>query len=308
MFNEFDNEFGPIGFDINPGRQTLAAFGYDPDCYISTAGLAPAVYTSQALIQAKLGGLIRLIESVDDSQPPIGDLTGPALLSYNNVVQNVVTEINGYLSSIYPMPLAQTGTVAVGKVTGVSTDGLGTVTSISMLENGNYQTAPATPNAPAYLRYIDPLANEHFWGQSWQQYFQQCQTGKGLSLTVAFGNVNYSDESGQLLQAQAVTGTPAIANGGTGYNVCDLFVLVGGTSFVPAKIREASLILICHSLYQRRLATDEKNPFDSLAKFWREFFKEIGEGDKQLDGTYKRFFSAGAVWGQRSVLFGANSL
>ena len=302
MFNEFDNEFGYLGFDINPGRQTFAGFGYDRESYISTAQLVPSPYTSQALIQAKFNSQSDFIAAVDDTG--IGQIIGPALINLNNIIQNVTTEINGYLSSIYPMPLAQTGTVAVVQVTGVSTDGLGTITSISMLENGNYNTAPATTQNPVYLRYIDPLANIYFWGQNWFN----CQLGTGAILNVTYAPVNYSDESGQLLQAQSVTGTPTITNGGTGYNQYDLLVLTGGSSFVPAKIREAALVLICHSLYLRRLTPDEKNLYAPMAKFWREFFRDIGEGDKQLDGTYKRFFSAGAVWGQRSVLFGANSL
>ncbi len=66
--------------------------------------------------------------------------------------------------------------------------------------------------------------------------------------------------------------------------------------------------LVCHSLYKRRLAPEEKNPFSAQASTWRALLKDIGEGEAQLDGTYRRFFSAGAVWGQRSVLFGANSL
>ena len=311
MFGDFDNEFGPLGFDVNPGRQTHAGFGYDPESYISTAQLVPSPYTTQPLIQSRLGGLIRLIEACDDSSPPIGDLTGDALLVYQNVLQSVTTEINGYLSSIYPCPIAQTGTVAIIQVTGVSTDGLGTVTAINVIEPGNYLTAPVSPNFPVYLEYIDPMANAHCWGNNWQQCNQFLQTGKGLELTVTYKNVNYSDESGQVLQAQTISGTPVITNGGTGYNaVCsgDILVLIGGSSFVPAKIRQAMQDLCCYEFYKRRLAPDEKNPFSTVAKTWRQLFHDIGEGEKQLDGTYKRFFSSGFVWGQKSVLFGANSL
>lgn len=309
MFNEFDNGiFG--GGCLTPARPILVGFGYDPESYIATAQLAPSPYTTQPLIIAKIGGLNRLIEAVDDSQPPIGSLNpnqppnNPAYLNYEAIIQNVVTEINGYLSSVYPCPLAQTGTVAVIKVTGITTDGLGTVTTIEVVETGNYCIAPATAQDPVYLRHIDPLANEHFWGCNWLA----CQTGSGLQLTVAYQNVNYSDESGQILQAQTVNGTPVIAAGGLNYNCGDLLVLVGGTSFVPAQVRQATLDLICHALYQRRLAPDEKNPFSALAKMWRELFAGIRECEKQLDGTYKRFYSAGQSWNTQSVLYGANSL
>jgi hypothetical protein len=294
-----------------PARQTLTACGYDPTCYISTAQLVPSPYTNQALIQAKLGGLIKLIEACDDDVPPQGELTGDALAVYNNLLQNVTTEINGYLAPIYPIPLAQTGTVAVLQVTSVSTDGLGTVTGISVLWAGNYLTAPATANNPVYLRYIDPLLNAQCWGECWQT----CQTGTGLQLTVAYSQVPYSDESGQVLQANTVNGIPAIAVGGLNYQVNDIVVLTGGSSFVPAKIREAMLSLVCHDLYQRRIAPEEKNMFALNNKIWRGngeeigILQKIGNGDDgaQLDGTYKRNFSIGAVWGQRSVLQG-NSL
>ena len=308
MFDELYNENWRLGFNPNPGRQTFAGFGYDPASYISTAKLTPSPYVSQELILAKIGGINPLIRMVDDAgnksinpnEPP----NNPNAAILSSVIQNVVTEINGYLSSIYPIPLAQTGTVSVIQVTGVSTDGLGAITSIQVIQAGSYLTAPAASNSPAYLRHLDPAANCNFWGENWQN----CQAGTGAVLTVTYAAQNYSDESGQVLQAQTVTGTPVIATAGTGYNVCDLLVLVGGSSFVPAKIREAALVLICHSLYQRRLAPNENNIFAPQAKYWRKFFEDIGEGEKELDGTYKRFFSATSAWDQKSVLFGANSL
>lgn len=303
----YNDEFGGPGLDINPARDVLVAPGYDRNNYISTAQLTPTAYTSQNLIQAKIGGLIKLIEACDDSQPPQGDLNGDAGVVLGLVIQNVTTEINGYLSTIYPMPLAQTGTVAVIQITGISTDGLGTITAIKVLEAGNYATAPAQVNTPAYLRYIDPLLNAQCWGQNWFQF----QQGTGAQFTVAYGQVSYSDESGQTLQAYEVTGTPTITAGGTKYCLNQILVLTGGSSFVPAKVREAALVLICHDLNQRRLAQDEKNLFANQAKMWRGeegILMKIGHGEQELDGTYKRSFSPGSMWGNRSVFFGANSL
>ena len=310
MFNEFDNglyDGAGLGY---PARQSLVGFGFDPDCYISTAQIAPSPYTSQPLIQAKLGGLIKLIEACDDSQPPIGDLEGDALTVYQSIIQNVTTEINGYLSSVYPIPLVQNNTIAVIQVAAVSSDGLGTIlndgTGIKVVSAGNYFAAPVAANSPAYLRHIDPLCNDYWFGEN---YWQQCQQGSGAVLTVTYANSPFSDENGSTVNAQTISGIPVVTNGGTKYNVGDLLVLVGGQSFVPAKIREAALILICHSFYQRRLAPDEKNIFETLAKMWREKLTSIGDGgDEQLDGTYKRFYSAGQSWNTRSVLFGANSL
>ena len=308
MFDELYNENWRLGFDPNPGRQTFAGFGYDPASYISTAKLTPSPYVSQELILAKIGGINPLIRMVDDagnkSINPNNPPNNPNAAILSSVIQNVVTEINGYLSSIYPIPLAQTGTVAVIQVTGVSTDGLGAITSIKVVQAGNYCTSPVVANSPAYLRHLDPAANCNFWGENWQN----CQTGTGAILTVTYVNAPYSDESGQTLNAQTVSGTPVIATAGTGYQCGDLLVLVGGSSFVPAKIRESALVLICHSLYQRRLAPNENNIFAPQSKYWRKFFEEIGEGEKELDGTYKRFFSATSAWEQKSVLFGANSL
>ncbi len=376
MFCEFTQCFN--GFDVPiRNRQVLVACGYDQNCYISTAKLASSPYVTQDLIQAKLGGLIKLIEACDDSVPPSGDFNDTAIQSvYNMVIQSVVTEINSYLSTIYPIPLAQTGTVCVIKVTDVDSDGA--VTAIEVIHGGNYLTAatsgygddlipdgamfsgignynlsgltagasylftpganetgfflngsdmlegeqvfvaagtiitiygndadlevtaqvqPQVPNVPAYLRYIDPIANVDCFGANWLQ----CQTGTGLTVFAAFTDSPYSDENGTTINAQTVAIAPAIVDGGTGYQVNDLLVLTGGTSFVPAKIREAALDLICHTLYKRRLAPDEKNPFSTLAAMWRKLLLEIGHGEQELDGTYKRFFSVGAMWGTRSV-------
>ena len=316
MYDDCDNwPFGGVGYGYGyPARQRLVGFGYDPHCYIATAALAPSPYTTQQLIIARLGGLNKLIEACDDSQPPTGSLNpnnppnNPAYLTYQAVIQNVVTEINGYLSSVYPCPLAQTGTVCIIQVTGLSTDGLNSITSVDVIEPGNYLVAPAANQFPAYMCYTDPLAQERLWANIYGTQSELCEAGTGANFTVAYTAGNYSDESGQTIQTQSVAIAPAIVSGGQNYQLNDLLVLTGGQSVVPAKVRQAALDLICHSLYQRRLAPEEKNIFDSMAKMWRQFFIEIGEGTKELDGTFKRFYSAGQSWNQRSVLFGANSL
>jgi len=305
VFDEFDNVALIGGNVITPAYQFLVGFGFDPSCYISTAKIAPSPYTSQALIQAKLGGLIKLIEACDDEQPPLGELEDSALEVYNSVIQNVTTEINGYLSSVYPIPLVQDNTIAILKISAV--DSNGAVTGFEIIQGGNYLSAPDTDQSPVYLRHIDPACNVYYWGDNWQQ----CQRGSGLQLTVAYADTPFSDENGSTVQAKTIDGIPLIIDGGTNYSVGQLLVLTGGQSFVPAKIREASLILICHSFYQRRISPDEKNLFDSLAKMWREKLTSIGndsgEGE-QLDGTYKRFYSSGQSWNNRSVLYDANSL
>ena len=304
------------GFEGNPSYQTLTAYGYDPESYISTAKLIPQAYTTSNVVKSKIGGLVRLIEACDDNQPPIGALEGDVLDTFNQIVTNVTEEINGYLSTIYPVPLAQTGTVAIIQVRDV--DSSGAITEIAVIESGNYQVAPDSNQTPAYLRYINPLTkamdfdnqffpNEDFGSNwNWQDYFSQ--KGTGLQLAVTYTTQNYSDESGQIASASTISGTPDIVDGGELYNVGDLLVLQGGSSFVPAKVRQAAADLVCYTLNQRRLAPDEKNIFDSAAKCWRGILLEISEGEKTLDGTYKRFFSPVSMWGTRSVMFGSNSL
>jgi len=301
------------GFGITNGVQTLTGGGYDRNNYIATAALQSSPYTSQALIQAKVGGLNRLIEAVDDDQPPQQSLSGDALATFNAVIQNVTTEINGYLSSIYPIPLMQTGTVAIIQVATLTTDGTNGAASFNIIEGGNYLIAPTatngTPNAPAYLKYIDPLVSAFYFDQNGS--LPTCR-GTGLTISCTFQNQPFADESGQQLNAQTMTPgqTIGIVAAGTNYNVGDLLVLTGGQSFVPAKIREAALNLICHSFYNRRLAPGEKNMFEELAHMWRGYLIKLGNGDDgaQLDGTYKRFFTVGTAWVQNSVYFNADSV
>jgi phage gp36-like protein len=301
------------GYGGNPAPQILIAYGYDPEAYISTAKLIPQSYTTKDVVKSKIGGLIRLIESCDDASPPLGEFSGDVEATFDAVVQNATEEINGYLSTIYPMPLAQTGTVAIIQVRDV--DSNGAVTEIAVIESGNYQVAPDSNQYPAYLRYVNPLTtvqncytgNEDFCNTwNWADIYQQ--KGSGLNLAVTYTTQNYSDESGQLLDANTVSGTPSIVSGGSDYVVGQLVVLQGGSSFVPAKVRQACADIVTYSLMQRRLAPDEKNNFTKNAECWRTLLVEISEGEKTLDGTYKRSFSPVSAWTQKSVLFNANSL
>jgi hypothetical protein len=74
------------------------------------------------------------------------------------------------------------------------------------------------------------------------------------------------------------------------------------------------LSLICHDLLQRRLTPQEQNLYAMNNMKWRGkdgksgLLTDIGDGDAPLDGTFKRFYSAGQSWNNRSVLFDANSL
>lgn len=289
------SEFGTESFGVTvfPARQRLAACGYDENCYISTAKLKNSPYTTQALIEAKLGGATKLIAACDDGVPSSGILDTTV---FNAILQTVTSEINGYISTIYPIPLVQSGTIAVLNVAEVNS--AGGVTGLDILTVGNYLTAPAEANTPAYLKYLDPYITPANKTE---------QLGSGLVLNVEYENQAFSDEDGSEITTQSVSAV-TITTAGTNYTVGELIVLTGGTSVVPALIRQAMLDLVCHTLYKRRLAPDEKNPFSGLAKQWRDHLISIGEGEKQLDGTFRRFFSPGAAWTTDSVMGGANSL
>lgn len=296
MFNGCDNEIWGRGLDFNPARPTLAACGYDPTCYISTAQLVAYPYTTKAVISARFGGSSDLIGATDDDNT--GQINDTIL---NQIITNATTEINGALTTIYPVPLAKTGTVSVIKVTTV--DSSGGVTGISVLTAGNYVVSPAASNSPVYIRYIDPLINAMSCGcfpNCFDSGFSCCyaQKGTGLVLTVAYSAA----------APFSVTGTPTIATAGTLYNVNDVLVLVGGSSYVPDKVQNAANILCCYELIRRRTSPMEKNYFALDAKMVKEELIKIGNGEMDLDGTFKRFYSAVSCWGTESVLYGATSL
>lgn len=293
--SEINDTFG-FGSEKLPPRQRLEACGYDPTCYISTAGLQLNAYTTQTNIIGRVGGnLQRLIPATDDSGT--GNLDQGI---FDSILANVTTEINGLISSIYPLPMAKTGTVAILQVTSVSADGLGTITGIKMISNGGYAASPASPNAPAYLRFINPQAHENCWGWNFDP---QCQNGSGASLTIAFTAPNPVTAQSPVV----VNGVPVIASGGTGYQINDMLVLTGGKSFVPDKIINAATTLFCYELLRRRLVPDEKNLFERDAKAVKDELLKIANGELVLDGTYRDFFGPVAAWVQQSVL-GGNSL
>ena len=297
MFDGLYSGFGVAGVEI-PGRQALVQFGYDPSAYISTANLSVTPYTDQGAITARWFGDMDLIAATDDDNT--GSLNKSIL---SQTILNVTRSINGLIDPCYPIPLMQTGTVSILKVNGISSDGIGAVTSIEVERAGNYAIAPATTNSPAYLRHSDDDLNCEFWGSDWWK-----PKGSGLSLTVAYTTNQVLQGDGSSVNSYSVNGTPVIASAGTGYCLWDRLVLVGGSSFVPDKISDAATLLCCYELARRRLTPQEQNQFSADAKLVKDQLLKIGNGELALDGTYKRFFSAVTAWGQRSVLAGANSL
>lgn len=51
---------------------------------------------------------------------------------------------------------------------------------------------------------------------------------------------------------------------------------------VPAVATESSLVFACESIFKRRLAPDEKNPYSERARIWRERLQKIGNGEMPL--------------------------
>lgn len=298
--DEILDDNGPVrnlGFSAPP-RHRLVAPGYDPNSYISTSQLVPITYVSQAQISARFGGLAALIQATDDDGN--GQL-GQAVL--DAVIAAVTAEINGYLSTIYPIPFSRVGTEGIVQVTDVDANGV--VTSIAMVEPGCYQTAPVVNQTLVYLRQLDPLVLARFTQGS--QNLWNCQTGSGLQLTVTYGNANQVMIGGSLQTPKTVTGTPVIANGGTAYNVGDLLVLTGGSSYVPDKATNAAITLCCFELQRRRLSAGEDNTFESDAMKIKKELQAIGHGEYELDGLFKRFYAPVGAWNEDMVM-NTNSL
>jgi phage gp36-like protein len=74
--------------------------------------------------------------------------------------------------------------------------------------------------------------------------------------------------------------------------LCGLFTVPFTT--VPAVAKEASLVFACESLYKRRLAPDEKNPFADRARIWRERLQMIGNGELPLSTAQGSYANIGA--------------
>lgn len=285
-----------------PPRPRLNAPGYDPVSYISTSKLLAIPYTDQDTVIARFGSLDNLIAATDDAQPPTGNVNVAIL---NQIIANATTEINSYLSTIYPVPFSKVGTECILQVTAV--DANGGITDFQVVEGGLYQAAPATPQSPVYVRQPNPIVEARLSGGVVPDPFEW-QTGSGFAITVAFQDAPQIMVGGKLVTPKTLNGTPIITAPGMLYNQGDLLVLVGGSSFVPDTVINAATALVCYELYRRRLTPDEKNLFYEDAKRFKDLLVEIGHGEKELDGTFRTFYTPAMSWGQDSVLRNANSL
>ncbi len=293
LYNDQNNyPWGFVGFPSTGDR--LVESGLSPLHNVTITSPTRVDYTSEDLIVARIGGLVNvLIPTTDDAGD--GNLDNTIL---DNVIQNVSTEIDGYLGTIYPIPYCRRDTVALVRVKTVSS--VGAVTAIEMVTNhlGYYALAPSTSNSPVYA-----YPHQTCWSQesSWPWHPQSpcwSQNGTGLALSVTFTSST---------APFSVVGTPTIGSAGTGYVVGDIVALVGGASYVPNKVQNAALDMVCKDLYTRRLAIDEQNIFAKAADAWREELKKIGCGDGELDALFPRLYTPGSAWVTQSRL-NSNSL
>lgn len=287
----------PVSFPTPWDADIPVQAGYDPLLEPSSAVLSTVPYCTSDEVAAELGSANYVIEATDDTSS--GNLNTTI---FATILSNVTNEINAALAA-YPNPLVRTGTVAVIQVTSV--DSVGAVTGIQVLQPGFYLSAPASPNIVDYPK-LPPWADPNVMAQQCSTWnvptwmFTQ-QLGSGLSLTVAFIAVTKNGFTGQVLN-----GTPTVSAGGTGYQVNDVVLLQGGSSFLPPSVKFFALTLVCERCYKRRLAADEINPIKAQADGVRKTLDGIRNGDV-LDPNYRRIFSPGGAWVTPSRL-NANSL
>lgn len=286
---------GPFGRGGLPPRQEKAGCGYDPNCYIASANLAVAPYTNNTNLIARSGGTLQVLYPATDDNGTGGVDQG----ILNSIIANVTTEINGLISSIYPIPLQEIGTVCILQVATVTDDSTSAIATVNIIENGSYLTAPATPNAAVYIK---PLTIRETEARLWQTPPFIRNPGSGASFTLTI-----NAPATPTRQSPVTVTAVAIAAGGQNYQVGDILVIVGGSSFVPDKIVNASTTMCCYELLRRRLAPGEKNFFDEDYKTVKKELLLIGNGEMVMDGTYRNFFSPAFAWTSESVLQG-NSL
>lgn len=65
------------------------------------------------------------------------------------------------------------------------------------------------------------------------------------------------------------------------------------TSYIPAMIKDATIIFVCEMLFQRRLVPDEKNQFFAQANLYRTLLTRVGSGQQPLDANIPRKVTPG---------------
>jgi phage gp36-like protein len=63
----------------------------------------------------------------------------------------------------------------------------------------------------------------------------------------------------------------------------------------PAKVVSAAMAFVCEMIYQRRGVQEERNPFDSVAKFWRKHLQQVGNREIPFDASAVQAFVPGAA-------------
>ena len=241
-------------------------------------------YTTQAVVQSLIGGPQTLGEATDDTSA--GTFSAPVL---NQLISVCQLEVDSYLSPTYRPPYARRFTVGTFRVLTVDSNG-----AILTIENqmrgdqhnpdrhcGYYLVKPATVNS-----VIGGYQGR--WGPP---------SASGAVLTVTFN-----------ASAPFSVQTASVTAGGSHYQVGDIVGLVGGGSYLPAKVQMACTAFVCEALYKRRLAPGEENPFKADAESWRGtpthpgLLIRIGQGEIDLDVDWPRAFSPGFAVVERNRL------
>jgi phage gp36-like protein len=63
----------------------------------------------------------------------------------------------------------------------------------------------------------------------------------------------------------------------------------------PAKAQAAAFAFVCEMIYQRRNVPEEKNPFTSVAKWWRTHLQRVGNRELPFDAATDATVAPGAV-------------
>jgi hypothetical protein len=254
-------------------------------------------YTNQATVQSLIGGPISLSEAVDDGNS--GSFQ-PAVLA--TLIATCSLEVDAYLSPIYRPPYPRRFTVGTFRVLTVDSNG-----AFLTIEN----------------RYLGPGHGSDNWcwfGTTPPPQYPGTTCGYYLVAPATTNSVLGGMGTGGVLGVTftsgppfSVSGVPTIISGGSGYKAGDLIGLVGGGSYLPAKVQIATTIFVCEALYKRRLAPGEENPFAPDAASWRGspahpgLLVRIGHGEIELDADWPRSFSPGFATVERNRL-NANSL
>ena len=63
---------------------------------------------------------------------------------------------------------------------------------------------------------------------------------------------------------------------------------------IPSKVAVATAAFVCELVYQRRNVPADKNPFATMANWWREHLQKVGNRELPFDAAKDKAFTPGA--------------